>query len=168
VTTQGITIALLVGSALILGGCDKRPKTGTKPPSSQPTTDQATVEVPKDEPMDHAHDGPKHDLGKKTVAGYGVAVTQVGDQVRAGKAATFEIKLSRDRNSTVGRPRSVRAWLGNERGDGVAKEKAPWRSKEKFYDADLQAPGKIPSETKLWVEIEVDNTKHFLPFEFKR
>ena len=97
--------------------------------------------------MDHKHDGPKHDLGKKTVAGYGVAVTQVGDQVRAGKAASFEIKLSRDRNSTVGRPRSVRAWLGNERGDGVAKEKAPWRSKEKFYDADIQAPGRIPADT---------------------
>jgi hypothetical protein len=118
-----------------------------------------------DHDHDHAHGGARHDLGKQTVAGNTVSVTQIGDAVVAGKAVTFEIKISPEAGGSAAKPRAVRAWVGNEKAEGSVKANAPWR--EKFYDADLEVPAKLPAGSKLWVEVENDAGKNRASFDYK-
>ena len=118
---------------------------------------------------DHDHDGhhggPRHELGKQTVAGNVVSVTQIGDAVVAGKAVTFEIKVNPEAGGSTAKPKAVRAWVGNEKAEGSVKANAPWR--EKFYDADLEVPATLPAGSKLWVEVENDAGKHRASFDFR-
>ena len=128
----------------------------------------ASASLAHDKDHEHAHDGPKHDLGKKAVAGYVVSVTQIGDAVTAGKASTFEIKVNpKDAAAGAAQPTAVRAWVGNEKAQGSVKAKAPWHEKGKFYDADLEVPAKLPDGSKLWVEVETDAGKHRASFDYK-
>lgn len=98
------------------------------------------------------HDGPKTNLGKQELAGYTVAVTQIGVP-KAGGDLSYEIVLT----GGTGKPKAVRAWYGVESAEGSVKTKAV--EKEKFWDADLELPAKLPDGAKCWVEIETADGK---------
>jgi hypothetical protein len=101
---------------------------------------------------DDHHDGPKTNLGKQELAGYTVAVTQVG-VIKAGGDLTYEIVVT----GGTGKPQAVRAWYGVESAEGSVKTKAV--EKEKFWDADLELPAKLPEGAKCWIEIETADGK---------
>ena len=165
-SSRTIAIGLLVSATLIVGGCrDRRPKTATRPPGSAPADGHAHDHA-HDHAPDHPHEGPRHALGTKNTAGYVISVTQIGDAVKPNNKATFEIKVKPAAKSSATMPKVVRAWLGNDRAEGVPKVRAPWRPKPKYFDADLET-GKLPAESQLWVELETDIDKHFIPFDFK-
>jgi hypothetical protein len=98
------------------------------------------------------HEGPKTNLGKQELAGYTVAVTQVG-VIKAGGDLSYEIVIT----GGTGKPKAVRAWYGVESAEGSVKTKAV--EKEKFWDADLELPAKLPEGSKCWVEIETADGK---------
>ena len=145
--------------------------TGGSPPATAATGGESKSAHKHDHDHDHDHDkdghhgGPRHELGKQTVAGNAVSVTQIGDAVVAGKAVTFEIKVSPEAAGSAAKPKAVRAWVGNEKAEGSLKGNAPWR--EKFYDADLEVPATLPAGSKLWVEVENDAGKHRASFDYK-
>ena len=101
---------------------------------------------------DHEHDGPKTSLGKQDIAGFTVAVTQVG-VVKAGASLTLEIVVT----GGDGKPKAVRAWYGVESAEGSTKARAV--ETPKFWDADLETPAKLPEGAKAWVEIETATGK---------
>src|SRR5688572_15057221 len=98
-----IMILAALGIAAVLGGCkeDKDAAGGASGGQAAKTDPHAD----KDDAGVHA--GPKHSLGKQDIAGYAVAVTQVG-AVKAGASATFEIVVT----GSAGKPKAVRAWVG--------------------------------------------------------
>lgn len=98
------------------------------------------------------HAGPKADLGKQEIAGYNVAVTQHG-VIKPGGEVAYEIVIT----GGAGKPKAVRAWFGVESAEGSVKTKAV--EKEKFWDADLELPAKLPDGSKFWVEVEAADGK---------
>lgn len=51
-----------------------------------------------------------------------------------------------------GKPKAVRAWVGNENADGVMVGKADWE--DDHYCAHLEVADPIPADAALWLEIE--------------
>lgn len=142
-----ILAAILAGALAV--GCDNGQ-------SSQSNTPRPPSANSKDAGQDHDHDhgaahaGERHDLGNKEIGGVTVQVTQIGD-VKGGAEVPFEIVVS------GAQPQAVRAWLGNEAGEGSVRVKAALRGN--FLDADIEVPENLPEGSQLWVEIESGGTK---------
>lgn len=110
---------------------------------------------------DEDHAGPKSDLGKKTIAGYDVAVTQQGE-IKPGDEVVFVMKVS----GGTGEPKAVRAWVGVESGQGSIKTKAE-EEKEGEWHAHHTVSKPLPSNAKLWVEVESASGKKRESFDVK-
>jgi hypothetical protein len=98
------------------------------------------------------HKGKRTELGKQEIAGYTVAVTQIGEP-KAGGELSYEIVVT----GGAGKPKAVRAWYGIESAEGSTKAKAV--ETEKFWDADLELPAKLPDKSACWIEIETADGK---------
>jgi hypothetical protein len=98
------------------------------------------------------HKGKRTDLGKQEINGYTVAVTQIGEP-KAGGELSLEIVLT----GGAAKPKAVRAWYGVESAEGSTKAKAV--ETEKYWDADLDLPAKLPDNSKCWIEIETPDGK---------
>ena len=98
------------------------------------------------------HKGKRTELGKQEIAGYTVAVTQIGEP-KGGAELALEIVLT----GGAGKPKAVRAWYGVESAEGTPKAKAV--ETEKYWDADIELPAKLPENAKCWIEIETPDGK---------
>ena len=108
---------------------------------------------------DEEHKGEKKVLGKQTIAGYEVQVTQVGE-VEPGKEAVFIVKLT----GGSGKPKAVRGWVGTETGKGAIKSKAEDEKTEYHLHHEVAQP--LPPKNKLWLELETATGKKVGSFEY--
>jgi hypothetical protein len=99
------------------------------------------------------HAGPRTDLGTAKIGGFDVQVTRLGE-IKPGEESIFIIKPT----GGTGQPKSVRAWIGVETGQGSIKTKAE-EEKEGEWHAHHQVSKPIPAKSKLWVELETGTTK---------
>jgi hypothetical protein len=96
---------------------------------------------------DHSTAAPTtQSLGTVTIDGFEMEIIQDG-KVEAGKEATFEIRLTGDKE-----PKAIRVWIGIESGRGSAKGKAHKHDEKMEVHADVPDP--IPADAKLWIEVE--------------
>lgn len=86
------------------------------------------------------------EVGEVSIGSFKVSAKQVGS-VEAKKTATFEIYLKGNEE-----PKVVRVWVGDKSGKGSVKAKAVKTAK--YYDADVEIPESLTSDSALWVEIE--------------
>jgi len=86
------------------------------------------------------------EVGEVSIGAFQVSAKQVGP-VEAKKTATFEIYLKGKED-----PKVVRVWVGDKSGKGSVKAKAVKTAK--YYDADVEIPETLSSDSALWVEIE--------------
>ena len=117
-------------------------------------------EKPKDGEHEGEHKGAKKDLRKQKVGAYEVQVTQVGE-VKAGEEAIFIITPKGEAE-----PKAVRAWVGVESGKGSIKTKAE-REKEGKWHAHHTVSKPLPTDSKLWIELETANGKQKGSFDLK-
>jgi predicted small secreted protein len=98
-------------------------------------------------------------LGTTQMGSYSVKVTQDSDYKPGGKTK-YMIKPS----GGQGEPTAVRAWVGNESGEGSLKAKAGYDAADGDYDAFVEVPANPSPDAKLWVEIEAGGKKEKASF----
>ena len=107
------------------------------------------------------HAGEKKDLGKLKIGAYEVQVTQFGE-IKAGEEAVFVITPKGE-----GEPKAVRAWIGVESGKGSIKTKAEEEKKGEWH-AHHAVSKPLPTNSKIWIELETANGKQKGSFDLKK
>jgi hypothetical protein len=107
----------------------------------------------------------RHDLGKHSVAGREVSVTQLGQIDDDGKAA-FEIKVGGGGEE----PSAVRAWLGIEKDADAVEAIKPAVKQGGAYVVELSrgTATALQPGVKLWVELETADGKESTQFDLER
>lgn len=108
------------------------------------------------------HAGPKVDLGTTKIGGFDVQVT-LATALKEGEEAVFIIKPT----GGTGEPKSVRAWVGVESGQGSIKTKAE-EEKEGEWHAHHKVSKPMPTNSKVWVELETAGGKQRASFDMKK
>ena len=91
-------------------------------------------------------DGTEHVLGEIEIAGSVIEVAIGGEP---GPNVTLHIDIELKSGPT---PAAIRAWVGNESADGVAKGLAAGSDGD--YHADATCPAELAEGAALWIEIE--------------
>ena len=113
----------------------------------------------KDGKKGEAGESSSHLLGTTQMGAYSVKVTQDSDYKPGGKTK-YMIKPS----GGQGEPTAVRAWVGNESGEGSLKAKAGYDAADGDYDAFVEVPANPAADAKLWIEIEAGGKKEKASF----
>lgn len=87
-------------------------------------------------------------LGKLTVGAHTFDVVQLG-KLEAGKEGVVELHFPADKAV----PGTVRAWLGDEAGEGARKQRFG-KEGEHGLHAHLEVRKDLAAQHKLWIEIE--------------
>lgn len=111
------------------------------------------------EPDDHEH--AKFDLGAQKISGFDVQVGQVAE-AKAGEEAIFIITVK-----GTGKPKSIRAWIGIESGQGSIRTKADEEGDGEWH-AHHEVSKPMPANSKLWLELETAAGKTKASFTFKQ
>lgn len=107
------------------------------------------------------HEAAKFDLGTLKIGGFDLQVGQVAE-AKPGEEAIFIITVK----GGTGKPRSVRAWIGIESGQGSIRTAAE-EEKANEWHAHHQVSKPLPANSKLWLEVETTagRTKASLAFK---
>lgn len=96
--------------------------------------------------------GTEHELGEIEIAGSVLHVSVGGEP---GPNVTLHIDIEVESGPI---PTTIRAWVGNESADGVAKGKAHGSNGD--YHVDATCPAELGEGSSLWIEVEsVDGTR---------
>ncbi|MCB9877639.1 MAG: hypothetical protein H6835_08580 [Planctomycetes bacterium] len=93
--------------------------------------------------------GARHECGKLTLAGFEFTAVVLGD-VAPGKEAVAQAEFAGD-----ALPKTVRAWIGVESGEGSVKERLGKDGAHAMH-AHFSAPKDFAADSKLWFEVEHD------------
>ena len=91
-------------------------------------------------------------LGKLTVGAHTFDVVQLG-KMEAGKEGVVELHFAADKPV----PATVRAWLGDEAGEGARKQRFGKEGDHGLH-AHLDVRKDLTAQHKLWIEIEENGT----------
>jgi hypothetical protein len=109
----------------------------------------------------HDHQAAKFDLGTLKIGGFDVQVGQVAE-AKAGEETIFIITVK-----GTGKPRSIRAWIGVESGQGSIRTSAE-EEKPNEWHAHHQVSRPMPANSKLWIELEVASGRPKASFTFRQ
>lgn len=104
----------------------------------------------------HEHGAPASPLGTVDIGGFTVAVDQMGS-AKPGGEGDFHIKVT----GSIGKVKNVRTWIGSEDAKGASKTLAKAEG-EGSFDASSDIPDPMPSDGKLWIELELESGKKSL------
>ena len=141
-----LLLAPVLASALLLTGCGDS--------DSHDDHDDHEEHTEHDDHSDEDGDdhGTDHGLGEIEIAGSVLEVSVGGEP---GPNVTLHIDIELKSGPT---PTAIRAWVGNESADGVAKGLAAGSDGD--YHADATCPAALPENAALWIEIEsADGTR---------
>ena len=140
-----LTSALLLAAALAFAGCS--PAADKNKPDNTGGGNVNKGNAGGHE--GHDHDGDPHDLGKQTINGVEISVTQIG-HFEANGEWTFELAYG-------GKVVAVRGWVGKEDGTGTAVAKAHAHGDDIDVHIDTAGMDKLPEGAMFWLEVEVEN-----------
>lgn len=153
-----LLLAPVLASALLLAGC-----------GGGDSHDDHDGHEEHSEDDGHGHDsedgdghGTEHELGEIEIAGSVLHVSMGGEP---GPNVTLHVDIEVESGPT---PAAIRAWVGNESADGVAKGLAV--SSNGDYHVDATCPAEISADTAFWIEVEsADGAKNAiaLPLEHR-
>ncbi len=136
-TLMKLLIAPVLASALLITGCG----------GDDSHDDHGHNEHREDDGDGHRNDdGTEHVLGEIEIAGSVIEVAIGGEP---GPNVTLHIDIELKSGPT---PAAIRAWVGNESADGVAKGLAAGSDGD--YHADATCPAELAEGAALWIEIE--------------
>lgn len=107
------------------------------------------------------HESAKFDLGTQKIGGFDIQVGQVAE-AKAGEEAIFIITIK----GGTGKPRSIRAWIGIESGQGSIRTAAE-EEKPGEWHAHHPVSKPMPASSKLWVEVETAAGRSRASYSFK-
>lgn len=137
------TRLLLLSFAVVttLAACGHTETTQIVPPKAGGTTSGTTT--------GHGDEhGAPLALGKLTIGAHTFEVVQLG-KMEAGKEGVVELHFPADKPV----PGTVRAWLGDEGGEGARKQRFG-KEGEHGLHAHLDVRKDLTTQHKLWIEIE--------------
>jgi hypothetical protein len=137
-----ISVLILVAG---LSACEKPPAAPATPPAAG---QKKSTEHP-------AHGGDAIDLGTTTIGGLTVRAARDKDPIKPGAETHIDIVLSNPAGQST-KTAAVRVWIGTEDAKGSVKSKAEIEDPKEpgRLHAHADVPDPIPTDSKLWVEIE--------------
>jgi hypothetical protein len=158
-TTNVLSISTLTLTLTLLGCSSENHNHG----DDQVTT--ATEEVSSDEHT-HApqkgptagHGGPIIQLGTSTIGSFNVMATRDVGEIIAGKDAPIDVTVTPVEGSPA-QAVAVRFWIGTQDAMGSIKAKSEIENpaEPNRWHTHAEVPNPIPTGSRLWVEIEIDN-----------
>jgi hypothetical protein len=124
-------------------------------PAPQSKTDSSAD--PDDHDHDHAHGshGEVIALGSQTIAGWTVRAARDTGAIVAGKDAPIDVWLT----GGSGKVAAVRFWIGTADAATSVKARASIEdpAQPNHWHTHAEIPDPMPADTKLWVEIEMED-----------
>ncbi|MEM1098578.1 MAG: hypothetical protein AAGH92_07305 [Planctomycetota bacterium] len=145
--TIKLLLAPALATSLLLSGCgggDSHDDYGNETHTEGDGHDHSNTDSD-----DHSTE---HGLGEIEIAG---SVLQVSVGGEPGPNVILHIDIEVESGPT---PATIRAWVGNESADGVAKGKAHGSNGD--YHVDATCPAELAEDASLWIEVEsADGTR---------
>lgn len=163
-----ILLAVIVSSALLLSGCEKKPSPSNESGSTPPAVGAKNGAAPADKGGTDAAKGPGQggdviELGETSIDGMKVRTSRDAGEITPGGDSPIDIWI----DGGLGSAAAVRFWIGSEDAKGSIKAKAA--VEDGHWHTHGEVPDPIPPESKLWVEIEgKDGKKSIASFDLKR
>jgi hypothetical protein len=169
-----LVVAVVIALGIfIVSGCNKEAPSSTGGSSAKKETDTHAHDDGTVHSDDHAeptggagHGGAVIELGTATIGSFSVRASRDQGEIKAGGDAPIDVWLT---GSEISKVTAVRFWIGTEQGDQFVKAKADIEipSEPNHWHTHAEVPNPIPAGSKLWVEIEIAQSKQVGSFDLK-
>ncbi|MCG3129893.1 MAG: hypothetical protein FLDDKLPJ_00631 [Phycisphaerae bacterium] len=167
---KGVIAGSLIFAVLVCG-CERKPKSGTSPEGTNANTAPEPVgnsnvsdkppappqeKNPEEVPEVPGHGGPVVELGEQDINGLMIRASRDAGELKPGGEAAVDVWIDGGIGSAV----AVRFWIGVADGAGSVKAKAGVEGEH--WHHHLEIPDPMPEDAQLWVEIELEEVEPIL------